>query len=80
VELVNKKIEMMHYSLHQTSIMRLQMKFDGPHQRMGLPWVHICKEVLRCIGFIDGTLIKIPNPYWNEAYHTSFKGWRGFIQ
>ncbi len=43
---------------------------------MGLPRVHICKELPRSIRFIDGTLIKIHNPYWNEAYHTWFKGWK----
>ncbi len=76
VELVQKKIVMMHCSLHQTSTTRIQMKFDGPHWRMGLPQVHICKELPQCIRFIDGTLIKIHNPYWNEAYHTWFKGWK----
>jgi hypothetical protein len=37
---------------------------------------YICKKLPRCIRFIDGTLIKIHNPYWNEAYHTWFKGWK----
>jgi hypothetical protein len=34
------------------------------------------REISRCIGFIDGTMIEIRKPWQNEAHGTWFNGWK----